>query len=53
VDRRILLSHNCKMRPATSASIAAPVIYVFRSRLRCRARSRRSNSRLMSEIFSS
>src|SRR5579863_9372837 len=50
---RILLSHNCKIGGTSFASISAPLIYPFRLRLRCCARSRRSNSRLMSEIFSS
>src|ERR1022692_4937365 len=50
---RILLSHNCKIGTVTSTKAPAPVIYVFRSRLRCCARARRSNSRLISEIFSS
>src|SRR5882724_1875170 len=52
VGQWFLLSHNCKIASEQLAILLAPVIYGFRSRLRWCMRCRRSNSRLMSEIFS-
>ena len=53
VRGRILLFHNCKIPPTPLTGVFDPVTdQIFRSRLRWRSRSRRSNSRLMSEIFS-
>src|SRR5437879_2367263 len=53
VHRPILLSHKCKKESMRCDAAPTPGIrYPFRLRLRSWARSRRSNSRLISEIFS-
>ena len=52
VNRSILPSHKCKIGAVYFRTAPPPFIYPFRPRLRSCARSRRSNSRLISEIFS-
>lgn len=47
-----LRSYKCKLGRTPAGLAAASVIYFFRPRLRSRSRSRRNNSRLISEIFS-
>src|SRR6267154_1895836 len=53
VSRLVLPSHKCKIQSTVRSAVSAPCIrYPFRLSLRCLARSRRSSSRLISEIFS-
>ena len=52
VSGPFLLSYKCKIQRPAVRSPVLPVIYFFRPCLRSRSRSRRNNSRLISEIFS-